>query len=740
MTTTFAIEPAISETLPFHYHAALHFRCAPRDGRSLADYANNFLPLYDQACGRQFSLEQHQRNLQAFSDVIHFTSDNPLAVTPAAEAIAASPADRRANAAALAQQLADILSGRYPLLNGETIIKAEISILDEPFFDCAAGSVVYSRTTNLIDIDFVLPCIQFDRTSGLPRMLPRPVSLPPATPGQQHPVLRGSDGVDVLNLVQGVATNLSFTLPPPWGPVAAAGLSGLFSVFGSLFGSSTSSLEAIGQMLQSAVSELKAYMLDLKMDDVEGDVQSFFTWCNQNLPTSAGGTSDTDGGWSDTALDNIERNLIPKLEGADGFLHGTLANDLSQIASEKFVKANTWIARENDGALQILLGNLTALICAYKLRIQLHAQLATANKPDTISGVCKTADADSKFQAHLFGICDATAKLARLINGNPPATVDDNEQRLRGLTFDVVSAEIKKNYTMLPIWIAVSMQGRLPEISAEFGSDQTPFSLSDYAAIYGWAMAIDRLVLHRQVARLLGLSRVNYYDNRHNNCHFTPGGAGGCHSSGADGYQFTDSIDPSNNYYHDTDRSTSGCCDQNSHETEYTQDVCDHFNTLFDKLTKDLTTLSSTGPSFAGDQATTKKWRDGLASILAELPLDAPANGATIADDGWSTKPPADSQWNTAIQVAYAFSFLDGNGPSLRSSWGAPVMVNGQWKPKLRHLPTSQSKTKPQLQIWRQFVFADKNGDPTNYGLPKIVATVDNATSEHVDDDEALKA
>jgi hypothetical protein len=738
MTITLATEPALSGALPFHYHATLHFPCAPRDGRSLAEYVNNFLPLYDQACGWQFSPEQHQRNVQAFSGVIHDASSNSLAATPAAQAIAVSPADRRLDATALARQLADILDGRYPLLNGETIGKSEISILDEPFFDCAVGSVVYTRSTNLIDIDFVLPCIQFDRTSGLPRVLPRSASLPPTTPNQQHPALRGSDSVDVLNLVQGVATNLSFTLPPPWGPVAAAGLSGLFSVFGGLFGSSNTSLQAIGQMLESAVSELKTYMLDLKIDDVEGDVQSFFTWCNQNLPTSAGGTSDTDGGWSDTALDNIELNLIPKLEGADGFLHGTLANDLAQIASEKFVKANTWVARENDGALQILLGNLTALICAYKLRIQLHAQLATANRPDTISGMCKTVDADAKFQAHLFGICDATAKLARLINGNPPAKIDDNEQRLRGLTFDVVSAEIKKQDTILPVWIFIP--GIYPDILTEFGSSQTPFSLSDYAATYGWAMAIDRLILHRQVARLLGLSRVTHYDNTQNNCHFTPGGAGGCHATGADGYQFTDSIDPSNDYHHDTDHSTSGCCNQNSHETEYSQDVSSHLGTLLDKLINDLTTVSSSGSSFAGDLATTKKWRDGLTSILSELPLDAPANGATIADNGWSTKPPADSQWNTAIQVSYAFSFLDGNGPSLRSAWGAPVMVSGQWKPKLRHLPASQSKTNPKLQIWRQFVFADKNGDPTSYGLPKIVATIDNGISEYVDDDEASKA
>ncbi|MFK0165018.1 hypothetical protein [Rhizobium sp. NPDC090279] len=740
MTSSLSTAPVIAGALPFHYHAALHFRCAPRDGRSLADYADSFLPAYDEACGRQFSPEQHQLNVQAFADMLRVGSSNSLVATPVAAAIAASPAERRAGATALAQQLLDTLAGRYPLLSGETVIKAQLNILDEPFFDCSAGSVIYTRTTNLIDIDFVFPSIQFDRASGLPRVLPQPVRPPPAMPDQQHPALLGSDGVDVLNLVQGVATNLSFALPPPWGPVAAAGLSGLFSVFGSLFGSSGSDLKVVGQMIESAVNELKTYMRDLKIEEVDGDVQAFFTWCSQNLPSSAGGSSDTNNGWSDAVLQHIENDLIPKLENADGFMRGTLANDLAQVSVQTIVKANTWVARASDDALQVLLADLTAQICALKLRVQLHAQLAAANAPDTINGVCKTLVADGKFQTHLLGTYNATAELARLINGNPPAAIDDNEQRLRGLTFDVVSAEIKKNYTTLPIWIALTTLGRIPEISAEFGSNPASFSVSDYAATYGWALAIDRLVLHRQVARLLGLSRVSYYDNRQNNCHFTPGGAGGCHSTGADGYQFTDSIDTSNNYYHDTDRSTSGCCNQNSHETEYTQDVCNHFNTLFDKLTKDLTTLSSSGPSFAGDLATTKKWRDGLASILGELPLAAPVNGATVADNGWSTKPPADSQWNTAIQVAYAFSFLDGNGPSLRSAWGATVMVNGQWKPKLRHLPSSPSKAKTQLQIWRQFVFADSNGDPTKYGLPKIVAMIDNGVSEHVDDDEALKA
>ena len=723
----------INNTLPFHYRATLHFGYPPKAGTVLQEYADNFLKRYYDCCGMKMNEQQHAHNVACFAAlpaVGAVQASIPL-IDPEL-VIKALPTALQQNVRGLQANLCTILRGVYPLVNGEKILNDYVTILNQDYLDCPAGCVVYVRETNLIRIDFILPSIRFDSRTGQPSIVasaPRERTAPSIKPEMalvSTPTL--SQGV---SLVGQVASTLAFAAPPPYGIMASAAIIGVTGLFSILFGgdSGPSMVDTIATLIDNAVQELEQYLDKNQLESVQGDVTAFFQWCSQQIQSNAG--------WTDADINHVKIDLLPHLNNTYSFEHATLYNDLQQVAIEQYTQTNKYVPREQDLALGVVSMNITALLCVLKLTIQLAAQVASSNQPDDGAGSCASPQADQDFQYYSNSWIRTIPLLVNFINGTPPSADDSKEIQAKKYTLDYIASALTRCYRDNNM-----ADPDIQYITQNFGDQGAlPWtSMADYAQTYGWAAAMERLVLHKQVARLLKITPVTYYDTRNSQC-FSGGGPAAtphCHEEGSDGWQFIDNFDSNGSYRHDTDYWSSGCCDQNEHTNDYKADVVQHWNDHFNTVLQQLKTAQDNTASFADDLKNAQGWRDAASTGQALLPLATPANTIVVPDDKWGGPADANSQWANAIKVRYAISFLNAKGPSARSDWSAEFDVTNRNKPLLRHIPLDPANNVTGRQIWRQFLYKDSVGDPDLWGLPKIVGILGNdTTTDWTDNDPA---
>lgn len=698
--------------IPQHYRAVLRFGDLAEGDMSMLAYTDAFLRLYMARCGLEFDADRHAKNLLAFQGITLNESCLPVALGQRPEVVLrGAPPAVESVGLALQRDLKAALRDCYPLVPGEAIVDDYVTVLTEPFLGYAEGTVAYVRQSNIIRLYFVLPQIRFDLRVGKP-------SLVQPVPGAVRPRMSTSASLMVapsIGVIQSVSTNLAFALPSPSGPFLAAGLAWLF---GCLFGGGDEDLAAIEQMIQSAVVALEAYLSGLQIDAAKNDVHAFFLWVNAQVQTRPDG--------SGVQLADIRQN-IETLESTYAFQSGSLFNDLVQISTNGHVTINEYVSRDKDAVLEVILLNVTALIYAQKMIALLSSVAAVLTAPS--GNACANVQADADYQTYIGKWIHAVNTLRELIcgSGMPP----DPAGRVD--TLDQVGALLR-----------ASPSNTSSDVLSVYGANAPlPWSgMSDFAFNRGWAAAIDRLVLHRQVARLLQLSPVTYFDERGEHCVKLPTDpTPTCSPEGSDGYRFSDTENASNAYQRDNHRWTSGCCQQNDHCDSAEPDVSSHWISCFDQLLVSVRAVSDAGESWGGDLAVTEKWMSGVASLVENAPPASPANTMVIQDGSWSQGVNPKSQWRTAAKVSYALTSVDANGHGQRSVWTPPIDIPaGAWQPLLRHVPQqANSSTTVSRQIWRQFVFRDAHGDPTDFGLPTVVGTLFDANAvEWRDVDQGL--
>jgi hypothetical protein len=532
------------------------------------------------------------------------------------------------------------------------------------------------------------------------------------------------------NILQGVSTNLAFALPGPFGAIVGAGITGLWGTV-NLFAPSGPSeaevvIKAIQGMIDGAVKELEGYMRQLNLEKAEGDAATFFEWYSENIA----GLSD-DALITQADVDLVEKNLLPKLEAANSFASGSLLNNLVSLSTDNYVREATILtARDQDEIMSVLMATMTALIAALKLQIRLHALCAAFYAPDPVSGRCENIDADRLFQDHVREWRQALEIFKHVI-GPKPAELSDTLYRddasspwppislhrmnlgwIQPIRADANAGPTRPIDTIWREWVVQKNVNRNWDIHKPLRLP--PPALFDSfdlnaAAVNGRAAALEQLALRRLLRRLsrwailLELHVIAVFDANPDVEVWLPGRAQVLVSEKWDDSSATSGIRTGG---HVEIWATAFLADQNFQQ-------------------KNATTWFT-------DLGIIDGWRDGLQKILAMEPPARPGNTAVIHAWSDSDKPPADSEWATAEQVRYAFSFRADNTLPERSQWGSPLDVRGRWKPQLHAIeknPVSGGKT----EIWRQF--REPNADA--WRLPKIVATIDGTVTQYEDDDPA---
>jgi len=84
---------------------------------------------------------------------------------------------------ALIAKLTAAIEAVYPLPAGETLVSSQITCLSAPVYDLPAGIVVYVRTTDRATVQFVLPRVTVDPSTGVPSLrTDTPLPAAPARP------------------------------------------------------------------------------------------------------------------------------------------------------------------------------------------------------------------------------------------------------------------------------------------------------------------------------------------------------------------------------------------------------------------------------------------------------------------------------------------------------------------------------------------------------------------------------
>jgi hypothetical protein len=692
---------ATAARLPYHYSPHVVFQ---RLGNVGPDYVTEFMAAV------QRSLGVAQPNV-LLTTTPPFAPIDRLDITSVSVLTTALPQGRRQAVDGLATQLKAILRASYPLQPGEIVSGDDIGVLAQAALGATPGAVVYTRQTDRAAIHFILDNIRYDiattavdvrRNSSSPRevgRLARPTARTLALP----------QGVSVA---KDVASNLAFALPPPWGPVAAAGLSFIFGVLFGGGGGQAALLDDIKQMLNAVVSEIEGFLTAQQYHEASTDFSLFFNVTCLN----AAGTTDT---WSLENVRDVVEPLLVTLHGNVGANDGTLLNRLNQICDPMLLQPAVAIDRELDMPMAVIFSGVTAIVTNYYLIARLSAQMASFYGPGQVSAE------DDKFQKYLGDHRRAVIDLNTFINGSSgPEQGDTAPETQVANAASVIRAGQDRSV-----------------IPAEFAD--AGFNVSTPAAQFGWATAMARFVAHRKIARLAQIGPVAYYDDRNTFCDSNMG-IPYCSTSGTDGYVFTDTHGTPYSYSHATDRWTSGCCNQNDHEQDYRDDVQNQFYGHFDAVLDGLTSSDETvTTSYADDMDTIQLWRDRAAKLMASLPPVAVPNTITLAETDWGGTADSGSDWEQAISVAYAVAVYSNatQVPSVRNDWSTAFAVKGRNKPHIRNLPPLADGNY-KAEIWRLFSFHTSAKDPTAApGVPTIVGIyTDPTTTDWTDADPALAA
>jgi hypothetical protein len=287
---------------------------------------------------------------------------SPYQLLNPAAGIAKLPSAAQQSVNTMIANLTAAIEAAYPLPAGETLVSSQLTCLAAPVYDLPAGTVVYVRTTNQATVQFVLPQVTVDPATGVPSLrqdgpppgtvLPAP-SAPTAVPAAAPSPAVQAVGDDAASIALTVAGNLAWIMPPPWGPVAAAGLT-LIQLLLNGPGSAPDELNQVVMQLERIFAE-QAVTNDANL------IQSLADWLQGRANTLA-----------TTQVDNslyITGTLLPELnmQAAPGKSAYSAIYDLETHL-------------DVPGALGILVLGVTIYLLTLKMTVQLDASLASTAK------------------------------------------------------------------------------------------------------------------------------------------------------------------------------------------------------------------------------------------------------------------------------------------------------------------------------------------------------------------------
>jgi hypothetical protein len=276
---------------------------------------------------------------------------SPYQLFDPAQEIATLPVDAQQSVNVLIGRLTQAIEAVYPLPAGETALSSRITCLSHPAYDLPAGTVVYERTTDRATVQFVLPQVVVDPATGVPSLRQSPPPLPAARalPSAPDAQLGGS----AASIALSVAGNLAWILPPPWGPVAAAGL--------TLIQLLLNTGDATDQFSQ-AVKQLELFIDQHDVNQDAAAIKELADWLQQQAYVL-----------STTRVDNsqyITSVLLPELHKMTSPGDGSVYSAVYDLEGHLDV----------PGAFDILVLGVTIHLLALKMIVQLDAQLASTAK------------------------------------------------------------------------------------------------------------------------------------------------------------------------------------------------------------------------------------------------------------------------------------------------------------------------------------------------------------------------
>lgn len=269
------------------------------------------------------------------------------------------PLERRAAVAAAHDELLGTLRALYPLPAADHLVSDVLTVLAEPFESSQAGTVVYQRTTTMGVVDFILPHLVAVPSKGTFYQVDLPV---PAAPAEVRP--RDVESDQVLTAALTVAQNLAFALPPPWGPVTAAGLSLLEMLIPN----------HRDNPFEAAVKSIKALIQQQVLASVASYLNQYGTWLHE-----------LQGQQEMLGIDPVfMKKAIASLEEATS-ANSPLFSGLAQMNG---------LADADDDALKLLVLAESIYTVSLKMTIQFYAKLAEVaedSKDDAEFAYCTDA-------------------------------------------------------------------------------------------------------------------------------------------------------------------------------------------------------------------------------------------------------------------------------------------------------------------------------------------------------------
>jgi hypothetical protein len=696
---------------PSHWRG--HFRLLPASPSTgpvdLSGYASAFLVAYDTTFGLHTPPNQQERNVAAFRAV---TPAVPTPILDLVEILARIPADRAAAITTFAKSMMSIYPNLLPKVLGERVTGEGVGVLETEADTMPAGTSLYWRESNLARLEVYFPQHGLDLRTGQ-LVVTRPGrSVPHSVIGdhRSNGHMTGSAGQivgdlgagappNLSNVFQSVATNLAFALESPWGPFAAASISAIFGfAFGGASNATADELKAIGDMLTAVVKDITTTLIDLAATEDASTVSGYFAWLATEVESSP--IPPTYKQYSD--LVNVLRATY--LPNDTGLLYAT--QHLGHLISSVWVDAN-------ELALQALLSAVAAMVSAQQMCAQFASNAAGLVQTTSFS----TLEDDTNAQTMLGYWYEAIGLLDEFVNGSQgastgPATLD----------WSTVGPLLLRNPADLTAANAV-----LAPAAATLAT-QTVLS---NAQAHGWPYAIKQLTLQRRVARFTGFPAISFEDNTSTFCAGT-GVPGDCQTSGSKGWGYTDSVDGTT-YTHDSDMWTSGCSDQNEHETDYEDDVAAHWTDHVNAVLGALDPPPPTDPSaddtgsYAGIDRVASQLQSAVEGIIAKRPPMPPPAAPAVSLVVAAVPLPAAAQWAMASGVQYALHGVGMNGYGLRGPFSQPAAVtrgSGGAVLDLSDIGPPGAGTQ-MVQVWRQFIFPDpvRGGENVSHGVPQLLDT-----------------
>jgi hypothetical protein len=145
-------------------------------------------------------------------------------------------------------------------------------------------------------------------------------------------------------------------------------------------------------------------------------------------------------------------------------------------------------------------------------------------------------------------------------------------------------------------------------------------------------------------------------------------------------------------------------------------------------LVKAKTDMITSGYADATQTAT--QWLSQYGVWQTKMPPPEPVQPPPPST--WGSAATPGSPWFGVEEVRYGVTFVNGNGPSLRSNWeGAWVGTANMTDPTLIDLPTCTGALEYR-QIWRQFIYnSQTSADPE--GTPTIITQDDGKATKYTD-------